>query len=98
MSQNGGAAHVLPAGAWAEGRRRERAWYVAAVRNRRLVIGSLLLLGVLLVAVLAQALATHDPLLVRPQIRLSPPSAEHRFGTDNFGRDLYSRTIYGARL
>jgi peptide/nickel transport system permease protein len=69
-----------------------------ALRNRRLVIGSLLLLGLLLVAVLAQLLATHSPLLVRPEIRLSPPSAEHRFGTDNFGRDLYSRTVYGARI
>ena len=77
---------------------RERPRYVTALRNRRLVIGGVLLLGVLIVAVLAQLLATHNPLLVRAQIRLSPPSAEHRFGTDNFGRDLYSRTVYGARL
>ena len=78
--------------------RRERPWYVTVLRNRRLVIGGLLLLGVLLVAVLAQGLATHNPLLVRPEIRLTPPNAEHRFGTDNFGRDLYSRTVYGARI
>ncbi|HYL82075.1 MAG TPA: ABC transporter permease, partial [Candidatus Acidoferrum sp.] len=71
---------------------------MTVLRNRRLVIGSVLLLSVLLVAVLAQVLATHDPLLVRSEIRLSLPSAEHRFGTDNFGRDLYSRTVYGARL
>jgi peptide/nickel transport system permease protein len=70
---------------------------VTVLRNRRLVIGALLLLGVLFVAVLAQGLATHNPLLVRPEIRLTPPNAEHRFGTDNFGRDLYSRTVYGAR-
>jgi peptide/nickel transport system permease protein len=72
--------------------------YRLVLRNRRLVIGSLLLLGVALVALLAQALATHDPLLLRPEIRLARPGAEHRFGTDNFGRDLYSRTIYGARI
>jgi peptide/nickel transport system permease protein len=78
--------------------RRERPWYVTVLRNRRLVIGGLLLLGVLLMAVLAQGLATHNPLLVRPEIRLTPPNAEHRFGTDNFGRDLYSRTVYGARI
>jgi peptide/nickel transport system permease protein len=77
---------------------RERPWYATALRNRRLVIGSALLLGVLLVAVLAQVLATHNPLAVRPEIRLSRPSTEHRFGTDNFGRDLYSRTVYGARI
>jgi peptide/nickel transport system permease protein len=80
-----------------DGTRRERPWYVTVLRNRRLVIGVLLLLCVLCVAVLAHALATHNPLLVRPEIRLTPPNAEHRFGTDNFGRDLYSRTVYGAR-
>jgi len=86
-------AAILPAGV-----RRERPWYVTMLRNRRLVIGSLLLLGVLLVAALAQVLATHDPLLVRPEIRLARPGADNRFGTDNFGRDIYSRTVYGARI
>jgi peptide/nickel transport system permease protein len=76
----------------------ERAWYTTVLRNRRLAIGGVLLLCVLFVAVLAPVLATHDPLLLRPEIRLSSPSPEHRFGTDNFGRDLYSRTIYGSRL
>ncbi len=88
------------------GKRRSRrtalgAWHAArgtVRRNRRLVIGAVLLVAVLLVALLAGVLATHDPRLLRPQIRLSPPSAEHRFGTDNFGRDLYSRTVYGARI
>jgi peptide/nickel transport system permease protein len=79
------------------GPRRERPWYVTMRRNRRLVIGSLLLLFVFVVAALAHVLATHDPLLVRPEIRLARPGPEHRFGTDNFGRDLYSRTVYGAR-
>jgi peptide/nickel transport system permease protein len=89
--------HSEPATA-REGSRRERPWYVTFFRNRRLVIGSALLLAVFGVALLAAVLATHNPLLVRPEIRLSPPGAEHRFGTDNFGRDLYSRTVYGARL
>jgi peptide/nickel transport system permease protein len=88
----------LESDARSEVRRRERPWYVTVLRNRRLVIGGLLLLGVLSVAALAQGLATHNPLLVRPEIRLTPPNAEHRFGTDNFGRDLYSRTVYGARI
>ena len=88
MTGKNGAIQLAPAGAWTATARRERPWYVTALRNRRLVIGSLLLLGVLLMAILAQVLATHNPLLLRPEIRLSPPSAEHRFGTDNFGRDL----------
>ena len=98
MTSKDEAIHLTSAGAWIGTTRRERPWYVTVLRNRRLVIGCLLLLGVLLVALLAQILATHDPLILQPRIRLSPPSAEHRFGTDNFGRDLYSRTIYGARL
>jgi peptide/nickel transport system permease protein len=98
MTGESGAVHLEAAEAWIDRPRRERPWYLTALRNRRLVIGSVLLLAVLLVAVLAQVLASHNPLLVRPEIRLSPPSADHRFGTDNFGRDLYSRTVYGARL
>lgn len=93
-----GAGSVAAAAAPPAGRRRERPWYVTALRNRRLVIGSLLMLGVLGVALLAQFLATHDPLLVRPEVRLARPGADHHFGTDNFGRDLYSRTVYGARI
>ena len=93
-----GAAPLPAAVLWTESIHRERPWYLTLLRNRRLAIGSLLLLGVLLVALLAPLLATHSPLLVRPEIRLSRPSAEHRFGTDNFGRDLYSRTVYGARI
>jgi len=92
MTENG-----LATGSEKARARRERPWYVTALRNRRLVIGGLLLLAVFLVAVLAHGIATHDPLRVRPEIRLTPPGAEHRFGTDNFGRDLYSRTVYGAR-
>jgi peptide/nickel transport system permease protein len=98
MTRKNEAIRPAPVEARTESARRERPWYVTVLRNRRLVIGGLLLLTVLLVALLAQVLATHNPLLLRPEIRLSPPSAEHRFGTDNFGRDLYSRTVYGARL
>jgi peptide/nickel transport system permease protein len=67
------------------------------LRNNRIVVGGALLLFVFFVAIFAEALATQDPLYLDPTVRLSPPSAEHRFGTDNFGRDLFSRTVHGAR-
>jgi peptide/nickel transport system permease protein len=50
------------------------------------------------VAVLAPVLATHDPDLNNYRTRVKPPSAEHWFGTDGFGRDIYSRAVHGARL
>ena len=53
---------------------------------------------VLLVALLAPLLATHDPLFLDPMARLSPPGDAHLLGTDNFGRDTFSRAVFGARL
>jgi peptide/nickel transport system permease protein len=53
---------------------------------------------VLLVALAAPLLATHDPLFLDPVARLQPPGGGHLLGTDNFGRDTYSRAVFGARL
>ena len=61
-------------------------------------IGAVFLLAFVGVAVLAPVLATHDPDLNNYRARVKPPSAEHWFGTDNFGRDIYSRVVYGARI
>src|SRR5213078_837766 len=41
---------------------------------------------------------TGDPLEMKPAVRLRPPSAERWFGSDNFGRDIYTRTLYGSRI
>jgi len=49
-------------------------------------------------AVCAGLLWTRDPQGMRPIARLKPPSAEYWFGTDHYGRDVYSRTIYGGRI
>lgn len=61
-------------------------------------VGTGILAPLLLVAVLAPAIATHDP--ARPSIRerMSLPSREHPFGTDNLGRDLFSRVVFGSRV
>jgi peptide/nickel transport system permease protein len=51
-----------------------------------------------LVALLAPVLAPYDPILQDATARISPPSLKHLFGTDNFGRDILSRVIWGARV
>ena len=67
-------------------------------RNPLGMIG-LVILGVLLAsAVLAPLLAPHDPYLPDLVRRLSPPSAQNWLGTDELGRDIFSRILHGARL
>lgn len=68
------------------------------VRNPGGLIGLTLVGLVVLVAVLAPVLAPYDPLLQETGPRLAPPSSAHLTGTDQFGRDLFSRLIFGARI
>jgi len=58
--------------------------------------GVVLFLG--FVAAFGQALAPYDPLAMDFTARFAPPSLAHPFGTDDFGRDLFSRVLYGARV
>lgn len=67
-------------------------------QNKTAMFGLLLLLVFLLMAFCAPLLTSHPPGEMNPAIRLSPPDADHLFGTDRFGRDIYSRIIYGARI
>jgi ABC-type dipeptide/oligopeptide/nickel transport system permease subunit len=53
---------------------------------------------IVLTAVFADVLAPYDPLAAQPEIRLAFPSWEHPFGTDDIGRDVLSRVIYGSRI
>ena len=67
-------------------------------RHKGIPVGGLVLLAVVIVALAAPLVTGIDPLALNPRGRLSPPSGQHLFGTDNFGRDVYSRTVWGARL
>ena len=67
-------------------------------RQRLVFVACLLLVVFLLCALLAPLLSPHDPAQLRLGARLLPPSAGHWFGTDELGRDVLSRTIYGARV
>lgn len=66
-------------------------------RNPVGMIGLVLSVVVLVAAGFAPWLATHDPLAQTVVERFQGPSAEHLLGTDNFGRDAFSRVLFGAR-
>ncbi|TAX66116.1 ABC transporter permease (plasmid) [Rhizobium leguminosarum] len=67
-------------------------------RRPMLVFSAGLLLFFVLVAVGAPLVAPYDPIMQNAEVRLQAPSLLHPFGTDNFGRDILSRVIWGARL
>src|SRR5579863_3258045 len=67
-------------------------------RHPTIVAGSALLVLMAAMALLAPWLGTSDPQALAPIDRLKWPSAAHWFGTDMLGRDVYSRTVYGARV
>lgn len=62
------------------------------------VVGLCLFLLLLLMAAAAPLLAMNDPIAIDVAHRLDPPSGAHWFGTDDLGRDIYSRVIWGSRL
>lgn len=61
-------------------------------------IAAVVLALIVLMAILAPWLGTVDPVKLDPSLRLKGISAEHWLGTDSFGRDVYSRIVYGARI
>ena len=66
-------------------------------RNKLAVFGMGLAVFLILMAVFANFIAPYDPAAISTD-RLASPSLEHLMGTDNYGRDLFSRIIYGARV
>ena len=65
--------------------------------NYLFTLGIVICLGWILAAVFAPVIAPYDPITQDLTLRLNAPSASHWFGTDNFGRDIFSRVIYGGR-
>ena len=69
-----------------------------AVQNSAILLGGLLVIVVALTALVAPVVSPYEPLQVEAARRLLAPSQAHLFGTDDFGRDVFSRVLYGARL
>src|SRR5262249_37667082 len=86
LAQRGGRFwHVLKNAAW-------ELW-----RNRLATLGAVMVLVLFLVAVLAPFIARYDPVKQNYREMLQGPSAAHYFGTDKFGRDIWSRVLWGAQ-
>src|SRR5262245_46754414 len=91
------AAIAVPAGA----RPSTGAWTVVArfVRKKPLgAAGGALMLVMLITAVFADQLQTHDPIATNAAYTLGRPNLAHLLGTDHLGRDIYSRIVHGARV
>lgn len=88
IADTGPATDTIPAGM----RRRS-----TLSRHGTIIIGTLILAALLVVALIAPWIAG-DPLQFEPTNRLKRPSDQFWFGTDQFGRDVYSRVIYGTRI
>lgn len=68
------------------------------VLNWSLLLGILILSAILGLSLLAPLISPYDPIATDYGAALQPPGPAHLFGTDNFGRDVFTRTIYAARI
>ena len=66
--------------------------------NRLAMVGVVIFMVILLASIFAPLLTSHDPLKVDLRSMLQEPSAEHWFGTDRTGRDVFARILYGGRI
>src|SRR3954447_25052535 len=75
-----------------------RSAVLAKLFRRRVVLaGAVILAAVALTAVFAPWIAPYDPMALKVLDRLQSPRAAHWFGTDELGRDVFSRVVFGAR-
>jgi ABC-type dipeptide/oligopeptide/nickel transport system permease subunit len=68
------------------------------LRNRLASLGLMLVLLISLTAIFAPYLTTHDPFQMNLADRIQGPSANHLFGTDIYGRDIFTRVVLGSRI
>lgn len=82
----------LPAGRW-------KVLFRKLLQNKTAMVGGVFIILLLVIALFPDLFATHHPTRFQnPANRFQPPSGEHWFGTDNLGRDIYSRVIHGTRV
>lgn len=75
-----------------------RRFFRVMFSRKIVIVGAVGTLFFVLLAILAPLIATHDPNFIENGQNLKDPSFQHLFGTDMYGRDLFSRIVYGARV
>ena len=70
----------------------------ACLKNKNFMIGFLILASIILIAIFAEQIGPYEYTAQNPSIKMSAPSAEHWFGTDELCRDVFSRTVMGTRI
>ncbi len=66
--------------------------------NKLALFGAMIIFALVLIALFAPFISTHDPTYIDIEDALLPPSGEHLFGTDSLGRDIFSRMVYASRV
>lgn len=77
---------------------RRRAWYVHLLRSNVALFSIAVVFVITVSAICAPLLAPYDPTFIDPARRLQGPSSAHWMGTDDLGRDVFSRLLFGARV
>ena len=98
MESTAPAPALAPVAATAGVPARRASFVLRLFANRSFTIGVALVGLVAVLAVLAYVIAPFDPLKGNFRARMAPPSMEHWMGTDQFGRDILSRVLHGARI
>src|SRR5262245_4291805 len=73
-------------------------WQARIRRHPRIAGGGVLLALILVVTICAPILTSGSPTRLDPAVRLTEPGSKYWFGTDMYGRDIYTRTLYGGRI
>jgi peptide/nickel transport system permease protein len=84
------------------GTHRSRGYWSIVLRqllhNRGAIVGAVILLCILFLGLAAPVVSPYPPTDITGELGLQPPNREHLMGTDNFGRDVFSRVIFGGRI
>ena len=97
-SSASGPSVAAPSAAAQVPRRRRRGALRRVLAEPLGTLGLVLVLAVALAAIFAGVVAGHNPIAMAPADRFLEPSLEHLLGTDNLGRDLFARVVYGSRI